>query len=287
MQSQIAGSAASEVAASLAARRVGMLGLTPRLEKRVAHILSTAGAESKSLGEESSFQDWRDCDVLIFEMAPRNADLAPRLLVSRVPVLAIGSWADVLNGTAGASEWAAGFLVENWPDEQLLAAILVIRSAAFRRRKAPARRPVPLALIADDDEAVSDLLEPILAKLGLACQVARDGPSALAMIRNLRPDVVLLDVNMPGLNGFEVLTRVRRDPRLDNVAVALLTACDDDAHVRQASRLSVDDYIVKPIQPGLFPARIQRLLALTASAGRADDDNEEAASTASRPGVRG
>jgi len=270
MRSTADRSPVSEVAASLAAQRVGMVGLSPRLEKRITHILRTVGAFAKPLGDESSFQDWRDCDVLAYELALRNAELAARLPGLHIPVLVVGSWEDVLAGAAGAYNWAAGFLVGGWPDEQLLAALLGISMASARPRKLASRRSAPLALIADDDEDLTNLLEAVLGKLGLICRVARDGRAALALIRELQPEVVLLDVAMPVMTGFEVLAKVRQDPALENVAVALLTAYDDTSHVIEGSRLHADDYIVKPLDPGLLAGRVQRLLTLRRASDAGD-----------------
>ena len=269
MQSAVGTPPAPEIAASLAAQRAGLVGLSPRLEKRIAHVLSLVHVTTKPLGEESSFQEWGECNLILFELAPRNTALAARILELHVPVLVIASWADVWGGIAGAPAWASGFLVDTWSDEQLLASLLSVAAAGARPRKSPPRRATPLVLIADDDAALTDLLEAVLGQQQFSCRVAPDGPAALRLIRELQPDVVLLDVKMPGMTGFEVLAKVRQDPLLQDVAIALLTACDDDTAVMEGSRLEADDYIVKPLRPEWLGERIRSLLRRRANSNTA------------------
>jgi DNA-binding response OmpR family regulator len=75
------------------------------------------------------------------------------------------------------------------------------------------------------------------------------------------PDLILLDIRMPGINGFEVLETIRRDPGLQTLPVILLTGCDDPADVVRGSELHADQYIAKPVSPNVLLNRVKRLLS--------------------------
>lgn len=117
-----------------------------------------------------------------------------------------------------------------------------------------------LILIADDDEDVASAVEVNLQLEGYEVHLAHDGVEALGQARKLQPDLILLDVVMPGLDGFEVCRQLRADPRTMNSAVILLTAksvASDKVHGLTAG---ADDYIVKPFEPAELVARVRSVL---------------------------
>ena len=101
----------------------------------------------------------------------------------------------------------------------------------------------PLILVADDEPKIRRLLSINLASLGYEVICAVDGPSALQVFEDHQPDLVLLDIMMPGLDGYDVLTRIRRT---SNCAVILLTAKDQIEDKIRAFDLGADDYLPKP-----------------------------------------
>jgi DNA-binding response OmpR family regulator len=103
---------------------------------------------------------------------------------------------------------------------------------------------------------------------GIACRVAENGLMALRMARETGPDLVVLDIRMPGMNGFEVLETVRRDPGLQMLPVILLTGSDDPADIMRGSQLHADDYLSKPVSTNILLNRVKRLLANHSSGGR-------------------
>ena len=113
-------------------------------------------------------------------------------------------------------------------------------------------------VIADDDPTVLALVRSALANFGMECYTAVDGPSALETIRRYRPHAAVLDVNMPGLDGYEVLTAVRGEGI--PVRVLLLTARQQESDVIRGFALGADDYVVKPFSPMELVARMKRLL---------------------------
>lgn len=117
-------------------------------------------------------------------------------------------------------------------------------------------------LIVDDQEIGRITLESLLLNQGYALQFAQNGPEALELARIHNPDLILLDVMMPGMDGFEVCRRLRSDPVLREVPIILLTALDDRDAVLEGIEAGADDYIVKPYDRTELRTRIRAILRL-------------------------
>lgn len=115
-------------------------------------------------------------------------------------------------------------------------------------------------LIADDEPNIVIPLEYLMKREGHEVLVARDGTQALETIRRERPDLVLLDVMMPGLSGFEVCQTVRADEALAGVRIVMLTAKGRDADVAKGLALGADAYVTKPISTRDLARRVRELL---------------------------
>jgi two-component system OmpR family response regulator len=118
-------------------------------------------------------------------------------------------------------------------------------------------------LVVDDEDALLDLLGDALRFAGYEVDVARNGFDALRAVADLDPDLVLLDVNLPDLDGFEVCQRLRRDSI--EVPVIFLTARDDPADLRSGFTRGGDDYVTKPFSLEELNFRIQAILRRTAA----------------------
>ena len=118
-------------------------------------------------------------------------------------------------------------------------------------------------LIADDEPNIVISLEFLMKREGHQVLVARDGEQALAMIRTERPDLVLLDVMMPRLSGFEVCQAVRADPALAGTKILMLTAKGRDTDVAQGRGVGADDYMTKPFSTKELAARVRGMLGGT------------------------
>ena len=123
--------------------------------------------------------------------------------------------------------------------------------------------PAPLAqangsvvLIVDDQPDNLQLLHDALDEAGLTVLVATDGPSAIARARQARPDIVLLDALMPGMDGFEVARRLKAGPDTAAIPIIFMTALTETEHVVAAFAAGGVDYVTKPIQPREVLARI-------------------------------
>jgi two-component system alkaline phosphatase synthesis response regulator PhoP len=112
-------------------------------------------------------------------------------------------------------------------------------------------------LIVDDERPLLSNLQAYLQKEGFAVFTAEDGPSALKAARTLRPDIVVLDIMLPGMNGLEVLRTLRQASEL---YVLLLTARADETDKVIGLTLGADDYLTKPFSPRELVARIRAIL---------------------------
>ncbi len=157
--------------------------------------------------------------------------------------------------------------MDSWqPEEALVRLSLALsqqRTGAAPGRVAPNATGTPISertrvVVADDDPTVLALVRTALANFGMECYTAADGPSALDTIRRYRPHAAVLDVNMPGMDGYEVLSAVRSEEI--PTRVLLLTARQQESDVIRGFTLGADDYVVKPFSPMELVARMKRLL---------------------------
>jgi two-component system cell cycle response regulator len=117
-------------------------------------------------------------------------------------------------------------------------------------------------LIVDDEPTSQDVLEGLLAGQGYQMAFAPDGPSALVKAALVTPDVILLDVMMPGMDGFAVCRQLRADPVLAEVPIILITALDDDESRLAGIEAGADDFITKPFNRVELRARIRTITKL-------------------------
>jgi adenylate cyclase len=115
-------------------------------------------------------------------------------------------------------------------------------------------------LVADDNADNRQLIEDILRGLGHVSIVARDGPEALGRALETLPDLIILDVNMPGMSGFEVCQHLRENPNTAQIPVLMLTALVDVDNRVRGLGLGADDYLTKPFSPRELIARINARL---------------------------
>lgn len=108
---------------------------------------------------------------------------------------------------------------------------------------------MPLIVVIDDDAGTRLLVAQVLKKEGYQVMAAEDGVKGLALIREFKPELVVSDVQMPLLDGFEVLDQVRNDVALASTAVILLTSLQDRSYMRQGMTIGADDYLTKPFAP--------------------------------------
>ena len=112
-------------------------------------------------------------------------------------------------------------------------------------------------LVVDDEESMRDMLTRYLTAEGFTVETAGDGPAALAAARRLQPDLIVLDVMLPGMDGFDVLRRLRETSQ---VFVLMLTARAEETDKVVGLTVGADDYLTKPFSPRELVARVKALL---------------------------
>jgi DNA-binding response OmpR family regulator len=114
-------------------------------------------------------------------------------------------------------------------------------------------------LVADDHEVARTLVVHALQALGFDVVAVEDGAAALEQARLCRPALLLVDVNMPAPNGFEVLRQVKSSPELRHIPVVMLTASGSSQDIAEALDMGAADYLTKPFSPAELLARVRRL----------------------------
>jgi DNA-binding response OmpR family regulator len=119
---------------------------------------------------------------------------------------------------------------------------------------------MPRILIADDNAPNADLLEAHLDGSGYETKIVSNGEDTLAAARSWKPDLILLDVMMPKLSGFEVCRRLRTDPATRDISVLMVTALDQANDIEMAVESGTDDFITKPINKTELLLRVRAML---------------------------
>ena len=123
------------------------------------------------------------------------------------------------------------------------------------------QRQGALIVLADDDMELVSILQKSLEKKGYRVQVAYDGREAMALIYEVRPDLVVLDVMMPVMNGWEVCKEIRDDPQIRSTGVIMLTGIGPNLNEMTSPLYGADDYLDKPVDLNDLHERIEALLS--------------------------
>lgn len=115
-------------------------------------------------------------------------------------------------------------------------------------------------VVADDDDDIRELVEFKLTTLGHEVVACADGAAALAACRDTLPDLVILDVTMPGMSGLEAVAAIRADEALAELPVVMLTARAQDGDIDAGITSGATDYVTKPFSPRELAARVEELL---------------------------
>ncbi len=115
-------------------------------------------------------------------------------------------------------------------------------------------------LIADDNPQGVELLEAYLSDTGHEIQTAADGEDTLRKVRQSQPDLILLDIMMPKISGFEVCKRLRADPKTRDIAVLMITGLDQPSDMDKAVDAGANDCVIKPIKKPELLLRVRAML---------------------------
>lgn len=120
---------------------------------------------------------------------------------------------------------------------------------------------LPRILIADDNRQNAELLEAYLGDGDYDIRTAGDGEETLHIVRSWPPDLILLDIMMPKISGFEVCKRLRADPATRDIAVIMITALDQPSDIDKAVVAGTNDFVTKPINKSELLLRVKAMLA--------------------------
>jgi two-component system alkaline phosphatase synthesis response regulator PhoP len=130
-------------------------------------------------------------------------------------------------------------------------------------------------LVVDDDKDITRLIRSYLEKAGFDVLTAYDGATAVTLLRHERPDLIVLDLMLPDMDGWDITRLIRRDERLQNMLILMLTARVEDTDKIVGLEIGADDYITKPFNPAEIVARVRAHLRARQRHNQADLSSSE------------
>lgn len=188
-------------------------------------------------------------DALILGVAKHSSEsgwLRPKALRNHTRPLLLAGPPEALYCRETLQGLADDVILTPFSERELLFRLHRITGGTCRSRKTVLRSDKPIVLVADDDRNIVNYLECVFKNLNVEVHFVSDGRAALQAARQLLPDLLLLDIGLPDMNGLEVLRCLRSDPGTSTVATVLLTASSDPSDVQDGAKLGVSDYILKP-----------------------------------------
>ncbi|HEX9346145.1 MAG TPA: ATPase, T2SS/T4P/T4SS family [Gemmatimonadales bacterium] len=137
---------------------------------------------------------------------------------------------------------------------------LLEESAPPARRSGAHGQPASKVLLVDDEDSLRKVMRDLLERDGYAVTEARDGVQALDQVDRVGPDIIVLDLNLPGLDGYGVLSHLRSRPATANIPVIVLTAKGDEDNEVRVFELGADDFLTKPFRARALSARLEAVL---------------------------
>ena len=222
---------------------------------RFRHLGMYLGGQSAQLPEEDAF-----VPIILVRAGDHSAALLTDEMIAsqEIVVKSIGPQLASIRGISGATILGDGSIV-------LILDInaLVRAGAPVVELKNAAPTPVderPLALVVDDSITVRRVMEKFLERNGLRVMTAKDGLDAIRVLQDAKPNIILLDIEMPNMDGYEFATHVRNDDRVSDVPIIMITSRVGDKHRARAIEIGVNDYLGKPYQDSQLLDSIRRLL---------------------------
>ena len=117
-----------------------------------------------------------------------------------------------------------------------------------------------LVLVVDDSVTVRKVTSRLLERQGMSVMTAKDGVEAVSVLQERKPDIVLLDIEMPRMDGFEVARQIRRDERLSDLPIVMISSRTGDKHTERARELGVNRFLGKPFQENELLETIDELV---------------------------
>jgi chemosensory pili system protein ChpA (sensor histidine kinase/response regulator) len=176
-----------------------------------------------------------------------------------IVVKSVGPQIAAIRGISGATILGDGRIVIILDIGALVRTDFRARTEPVMPREKTDTRSV--ALVVDDSITVRRVTQRLLERNGMRVLTARDGVDAMEMLQEHTPDIILLDIEMPRMDGYEVATQVRADPRLSGIPIIMITSRVGEKHRARAIEIGVDDYLGKPYQEAQLLEAIEPLIA--------------------------
>jgi CheY-like chemotaxis protein len=248
----------------LSGKRSALIGFKDAVAEQISEMLAEAQAFTRNftIDTQPSAEVLKPFELLLIDVDGANGShwLTPENLNGVTDrSLAVGSRSVLLDLVTDVHFPHREFCV--WPasrDELLFRCVLVLRSSSRAASRLAAQNSI--VVLADDDPSITALVRLTLQRSGMQCEVASNGTEALELINKWKPSAAILDIGMPNINGFEVLSRIRSDAAVAPTKVLLLTGSEQEADVLRGFSLGADDYVTKPFNPMEVLMRLKRAI---------------------------
>jgi CheY-like chemotaxis protein len=252
---------------ALVGKRFAVVGFDPDEAARIVAVIEAVNGFARIVrlpsitASTTIFASYEACVIRAVPAIECGYSSAELIAQCGKPTLVIGTREEILSQFSAARVIPYDFLFDPWDvNDLMLRSFRLISARAEARQGAPISNDNDCILIADDDTTIRMMVSTILRNSEMRCEIACDGYEAIEMARTLSPRVAILDINMPRMDGFEVLSAVKGDPSTRAVRVVMLSARQHETDVVRGFALGADDYVTKPFSPMELVARVRRAL---------------------------
>ena len=246
----------------LAGKRFALIDFEAPQLKAILRMLDEIGAFSRAV-ESAQIRTHLAVldafDIYVCELSHLPDELCIPCDSAGKPALLVGTLEEILRQSLKHQRGTRDFLVKPWHPHDLMLRCFHLLQEAGPLGSGYASTVEPMVIIADDDATTTTLIAALLSKHRVKSVIARDGGEAIRAVNNSHAQVMVLDVNMPKLNGFEVLQTIKHCA-VAPIKVAMLTSRQQETDIVRAFGLGADDYVVKPFNPLELVSRVKRLL---------------------------
>jgi len=258
------------VGASLSGKRFAAIGFSDAEANHLRETLEHAHAILRIVYVDSGLATKLegDYDAILLNVTgdPYSPAIADLVSTSSLPVIGVGSSSSVIEGTLALGNAQRDFLLRPWIPSDLILRCYTVLMRSASRQNSVTRTPRVTAnvLIGDDDSTTVALLQSTLRTQNVNCHAASSSHGVMEAVRRERPDLLVLDVNVPELDGFKLLKTLKTNEETRDIPVVLLTAQQQESDILRGFSLGAQDYVAKPFSPMELAARIKKTLRLTA-----------------------
>jgi len=243
--------------------------------KRAYAILAKSGTQRAAVQVDEIIGNR---EVVVKQIGPQLARLPG---VAGATVLGNGQVVLILNPVQLVFRETATLAIETQEGVAPVVAPTVLESASHQAdgpvepvAEVVAARPNPLVMVVDDSLTVRKITSRMLTREGYEVATAKDGVDGLKQLQDIHPDIILLDIEMPRMDGFEFARNVRADARMGKIPIIMITSRTADKHRNHAMEIGVNEYMGKPYQEDQLLALIRNYVG--ESTGRAGDTADKA-----------